>query len=64
MTKIKKLPPGRALGSDDLRWWAMRRGVGRSGAPMTRKEWKQWRKPRKLDAADEWLAENDKGKRR
>jgi hypothetical protein len=31
MTAIRKLPPGKAIGADDLRYWAMRRNAGRSG---------------------------------
>ena len=41
MTAIKKLPPGEAIGADDLRNWAWRRNVGRSGTPMSHKEWKK-----------------------
>jgi hypothetical protein len=66
MTTIKKLPPGRALGADDLRWWSMRRNAGRSRAGTSKEEAKklaEWRRPKKLDAADRWLADHDKGKR-
>jgi hypothetical protein len=62
MTAIKKLPPGEAIGADDLRNWAWRRNVGRSGTPMNRKEWKQWGMPKAKDTADRWLAKYDRKK--
>ncbi len=44
-----KLPPGKALGADDLRQWAQRRNAGQSGVLNP----KPPRKP--LDAADRFL---------
>lgn len=31
--KITKLPPGKAIGADDLQRWSRQRNAGRSGAP-------------------------------
>jgi hypothetical protein len=64
--RIRKLPPGEALGARDLQRWAARRNAGRSGVKESRKERKQlarWSKS-KLDAADQWLAKHDKGFKR
>jgi hypothetical protein len=61
MVKITKLPPGKAIGADDLQIWARRRNAGLSGVPddrqqenllhkqkRRRKKRKHWRKyPRK-----------------
>jgi hypothetical protein len=61
--RIRKLPPGKALGACDLQRWAARRNVGRAGVRASRKEWKKlakWEKTKKLDAADQWLAKHDK----
>jgi hypothetical protein len=61
--RIHKCPDGKAIGSDDLHYWAMRRNAGRAGVGMSREEWKKWGKPKKLDAADQWLARHDHGRR-
>jgi hypothetical protein len=44
MIKIRKLPPGRATGADDLQIWARRRNGGLSGVPEHRNQ----RSPRDL----------------
>lgn len=33
MIKITKLPPGKAIGADDLQQWSRQRNAGRSGVP-------------------------------
>src|SRR5260370_41034821 len=40
MAKITKLPPGKAIGADDLQIWARRRNGGLSGVPKHRKQGK------------------------
>ncbi len=39
--KITKLPPGKALGADDLHEWASRRAVGQAGVYVSQDERKQ-----------------------
>ncbi len=52
MVKITKLPPGKAIGADDLQNWSRQRNAGRSGTRDDRQEekWlheqKQWREKR------------------
>jgi len=59
--KITKLPPGKALGADDLRRWAHQRLRGRSGVPMTKREKKLAGKhDEPKDAAARWLAEAER----
>jgi len=36
MVKITKLPPGKAIGADDLQQWSRQRNAGRSGVPDDR----------------------------
>ena len=40
--EIKKLPPGRALGADDLSKWAHSRAVGRTGSADAKSIDKRW----------------------
>jgi hypothetical protein len=55
--KITRLPPGVALGADDLQRWAHRRLAGRSGMRLTRKERKvAAARSEDGDATAKWLA--------
>lgn len=49
--QITKLPPGKAIGADDLTKWARNRSVGRSGSDRGKMADKQWtcRKCRKTN---------------
>jgi hypothetical protein len=38
MVKITKLPPGKAMGADDLQIWARQRNGGLSGVPDDRQQ--------------------------
>lgn len=53
MVEIKKLPPGKAQGADDLHYWAKRRLGGKCGVG------EKDQTKRKLDKADKWLARHD-----
>lgn len=47
MVQITKLPPGKAIGADDLQQWAFRRAEGKSGVVVSTDEQvtlQQWRK--------------------
>jgi hypothetical protein len=65
MAKIAKLPPGKAIGADDLQIWARQRNAGLSGVPDNRQQENRLRKrkrrrarwlrlPRDI-ACDQWL---------
>jgi hypothetical protein len=41
MAKITKLPPGKAIGADDLQCWSRQRNGGRSGVPDERQQEKR-----------------------
>jgi hypothetical protein len=41
MVKITKLPPGKAMGADDLQRWSRQRNAGRSGVSEDRREEKR-----------------------
>jgi hypothetical protein len=49
MVKITKLPPGEAIGADDLQNWSRQRNAGRSGTRDDRQElkWLQKQKRRR-----------------
>jgi hypothetical protein len=64
MVKITKLPPGKAIGADDLQIWARQRNGGLSGVPDDRqqknrlhqKQWRaRWLRLLQGIARDQWL---------
>jgi len=60
MVKIKKLPPDKAIGADDLQIWARRRNAGLSGVPDYRQRKKQrrekWLRSLRDIARDPWFS--------
>jgi len=56
MVEVKKLPPGKALGADDLQHWAHQRMRGRSGVPKSKSERRLAKKrAEREDATAFWL---------
>jgi hypothetical protein len=62
MVKIRKFPPGKAIGADDLQIWARQRNGGLSGVPDDRellhkqRPRERWsRSPRNI-ARDPWFS--------
>jgi hypothetical protein len=53
MVKITKLPPGKAIGADDLQNWSRQRNAGRSGTRHDRQEEKRLRQQRRR--RQKWL---------
>jgi len=47
MIRITKLPPGKAIGADDLQNWSRQRNAGRSGTRDDRLEEKRLRKQKR-----------------
>jgi hypothetical protein len=56
MVKITKLPPGKAIGADDLQNWSRQRNAGRSGTRDDRQEEKWLRKQKQRRA--KWLSKH------
>ncbi len=56
MVKITKLPPGKAIGADDLQGWSRQRNAGRSGVPDDRQKEKRLNE-QKL-RREKWLRKN------
>jgi hypothetical protein len=63
--KITKLPPGKAIGADDLQRWAHQRLRGRSGVPLSKRERKiAAARSEDEDATAKWLAAAERKARR
>jgi hypothetical protein len=66
MVKITKLPPGKAIGADDLQIWARQRNAGLSGVPDDREQQnrlhiqkrrrEKWLRPPRDIARDPWFS--------
>ena len=63
--KIKKCPPGRAYGADDLRKWAKQRMSGGSGVPISKRA-RKFAKARSeaQDKTAQWLRQAERKARK